>query len=303
MQKEPESVSRRPAVAIAPVVPVCCGLAALVAFGMWTAQRSQVRNLDQDRAQTAAALDQANVQIQDLTTRLNALIQKNAEAQRPAPVAATTPRTASSPRNRAASTNRPRPARAPEADARVDRLQGQLTETQGRLAETEKELASTRDQLAQDKDELDGKINSTRDDLNGSIAKTHDEVVALQKRGAQNIYEFKLTKSKEMQRVGPLSLSLRSTSVKHKTYDLAMTVDDNALSKKHVNLYEPVWITLSDRPQPVQLVVNHVDKNEIEGYVSEPRYKNSDLTAGSGQPAQPTPQPQLATRDQSAATN
>jgi hypothetical protein len=186
-------------------------------------------------------------------------------------------------------------------------LQGQLTKTQKELASTREELASVREQSGKDKDELDGKINSARDDLNGkidsarddlngSIARTHDEVVALQKRGEQNIYEFKLIKSKEMHRVGPLSISLRSANAKRKTYDLSMMVDDNALSKRNVNLYEPVWITLSDRPQPVQLVVNHVEKNEIEGYVSEPKYRKSELLANTGQPAQ-APQPQLATRN------
>ena len=70
------------------------------------------------------------------------------------------------------------------------------------------------------------------------------------------------------------------------------------MTKKNVNLYEPVWITLEDRPQPVQLVVNHVEKNEIEGYLSEPKYRKSQLLANTGQPAQ-APQPQLSTRDQS----
>lgn len=277
-----------------PVLAASCGLAAVVGLGLWTAERSQVHTLDQDRARSAAALDQAKSQIQDLTNRLNALAEKSAAAEQPAPLPAVPP--IASPRIRTASANRPKRPRAPAADVRVDRLQGQL-------AETRKELASTRDQLAKDKEELNGRIDSTRDDLDGSIARTHDEVVELQKRGEQNVYEFKLAKSKEMQRVGPLSLSLRSTSVKHKTYDLAMMVDDNALNKKHVNLYEPVWITLSDRPQPVQLVVNHVGKNEIEGYVIQPKYKKSDLAANSGWPASQTPQTQLATRDQSPAKN
>lgn len=283
MQKQPTNALVQRGVGTLPVLAACCGLAAVVCLGLWTAERHQVATLDQERVQTAAALDHANSQIQNLTSRLNAM----AEQPAPTPVV---PRAvaAPSPRSRAASQNRPRPARAPAADARLDRLQGQL-------ADTERELASTRDQLAQNTDELDGRINSTRDDLNGSIARTHDEVVALQKRGEQNIYEFKLTKSKALQHVGPLSLSLRSTNVKHKTYDLAMTVDDNALTKNHVNLYEPVWITLNDRPQSVQLVVNHVEKNEIEGYLSEPKYKNSDLATTSTQSAQPT---ELTTRDQ-----
>ena len=285
-----------------PVLAACCGLAATVALGLWTAERSHVRALDQERTQTVAALEQAKSQIQDLAKRVKTLTEKSVETPTPAPVVApaavSAPVSAAVPRT--ASPSSRKKFITVRVDPRLDGLQGQLTETQKQLASTREELAATREQSSKDKDELDGKINSTRDDLNGSIARTHDEVVALRKRGEQNVYEFKLTKSKEMHRVGPLSISLRGANAKHKTYDLAMVVDDNELNKKHVNLYEPVWITLSDRPQPVQLVVNHVEKNEIEGYVSEPKYKKSELLANTGQPAQ-APQTQLSTRDQSTA--
>jgi hypothetical protein len=69
-------------------------------------------------------------------------------------------------------------------------------------------------------------------------------------------------------------VSLRKTDPKHKKYDLAMVVDDNQLSKKNVNLYEPVWIAGADHAQ-VQLVVNKVDKDHIHGYVSAPKYAES----------------------------
>jgi hypothetical protein len=282
----------RRGIATMPVVAACCGLATTVALGLWTVERSHVRALDQEHTQTAAALDQAKLQIQDLGNRLKTLAKKSAETPAPVPVPPA-PRTASTARGKKA-------VRTVPVDPRLDRLQGQLTETQKDLASTREELAAAREQSGKDKEELDGKINSARDDLNSSIARTHDDVVALQKRGELNIYEFKLTKSKQIYRVGPLNLSLRSTSAKHKTYDLAMMVDDNALTKNHVNLYEPVWITLSDRPQPVQLVVNHVEKNEIEGYVSEPKYRKSELLANSAEPPK-APQLQLSTRDQSAA--
>jgi len=49
-----------------PVLVACCGLAATVALGLWTAERSHGRALDQERTQTAAALEQAKLQIQDL---------------------------------------------------------------------------------------------------------------------------------------------------------------------------------------------------------------------------------------------
>ena len=283
---------RRRGIATMPVLAACCGLAATVALGLWTAERSHLRALDQERTQTAAALEQAKLQIQDLGNRLKTLAEKSVETPAPVPVPPAPPT--------ASPANRKKSVRTAPVDPGLDRLQGQLTETQKALASTREELASAREQSGKDKEELDGKINSTRDELNGSIARTHDEVVALQKRGELNIYEFKLTKSKEMHRVGSLSISLRGANAKHKTYDLAMMVDDNALSKNHINLYEPVWITLSDRPQPVQLVVNHVEKNEIEGYVSEAKYRKSELFANR-EPAAQAPQPQLSTRDQSVA--
>jgi len=125
--------------------------------------------------------------------------------------------------------------------------------------------------------DLEGSISSTKNELNGSIAKTHDELVALEKRGERNYYEFDLTKSKQFQRIGPMSLSLRRTDTKHKSYDLAMLVDDNELNKKKVNLYEPVWIHTESGGQPVQIVVNRIDKNGVHGYVSAPKYKVSEL--------------------------
>ncbi len=56
-----------------------------------------------------------------------------------------------------------------------------------------------------------------------------------------------------------------------------MLVDDIRLDKKHVNLYEPVWITLADRTQPLELVVNQISKDSVAGYLTEPKYKKSEL--------------------------
>ena len=176
--------NRRRGIAAMPVVVACCSLAATVALGLWTAERRHVRALDQERTQTAAALEQAKLQIQDLGNRLKTLAEKSVETPAPAP-APPAPRSASPASRKKSVRTVPVPV-----DPRLDRLQGQLTETQKELASTREELASARDQSGKDKEELDGKINSTRDELNGSIARTHDEVVALQKRGELNVYEF-----------------------------------------------------------------------------------------------------------------
>jgi hypothetical protein len=53
-----------------------------------------------------------------------------------------------------------------------------------------------------------------------------------------------------------MSLSLRKADTKRRRYDLQLVFDDARLEKKNVNLFEPVYLTVSDRPQPVELVVN-----------------------------------------------
>ena len=149
-------------------------------------------------------------------------------------------------------------------------------------------MKETQDEVAKNRADLEGSISSTKDELNGSIAKTHEELVALEKRGERSYFEFDLSKSKQFQRFGPLTLSLRKADTKHKSYDLVMIVDDNELTKKRVNLYEPIWIHTESGAQPVQVVVNRIEKNIVHGYVSAPKYKASELAALSSSTTTPT---------------
>ena len=150
---------------------------------------------------------------------------------------------------------------------------------QSRLEQQRQQLKQTQDDVVKTRSDLEGSLNSTRDDLNGSIAKTHDELVALEKRGERNYYEFELVKTKQFQRSGPVMLSLRKADEKHQHLDLALIVNDNSLTKRNVNLYEPVWIYDTDST-PVQVVVNKIGKDRVHGYVSAPKYSAADLAAG-----------------------
>src|SRR5437879_43763 len=176
-----------------------------------------------------------------------------------------------------------------------------LKELQARIEDQQKELKETQDLVAKNRSDLERSLRSTRDELSGSIAKTHEELVVLQKRGERNYFEFDLTKSKQFQRFGPLTLSLRRTDAKHMNYDVSMVVDDNQLSKKRVNLYEPIWIHTENESQPVQVVVNKIGKNFVHGYISAPKYKPSELAASGATAATVTPvaeHPQPAPPDQ-----
>ena len=56
-------------------------------------------------------------------------------------------------------------------------------------------------------------------------------------------------------------------------------VDDRTLSQKHVNLYQPVMFYMPDNQQAVELVINSITKDHIHGYISSPKYRQSELAA------------------------
>jgi hypothetical protein len=206
----------------------------------------------------SATIGELEQRVKELSGRLSQQIEVR---EHPAPVIV-----------RRAPAKRPAVVRRPVDDPRWQRIESRLSDHEQRIAGAKRDVEDTRA-------ELEGKLSSTKDELGGSIAKTHDELVAMQKRGERSYSEFKLDKSKLFQKVGPVSLALRKADTKHKRYNLELIVDDMKLEKKDVSLYEPVYLTLSDRPQPMEVVVNQISKNEVRGYVSQPKYRKSELVS------------------------
>jgi hypothetical protein len=259
-----------PLMAAAFVVFIALGLVYL------SHERAQVKELAGTNQALNASLAQMKAQFQSQIDGLTEQLREKAAATR----IESAPPSASN-GTRAQIRTQPRRAATPAVDPRIAQLQSKLADQQKELSSTREDLNQTRQDLQgrldSTRDQLTGSLSSTRDELNGSIAHSHDEIVALQRRGERNYYEFQITRSKDFHRVGPVSLSVRKVNTKRKNYDLAMFVNDNQMQKKSVNLFETVWINLEDRPQPVELVVNQISKDQIQGYVSEPKYKRSEL--------------------------
>src|SRR6202048_3463624 len=268
----PTGINRAILVAAAVLLAV-----AVVAVGYGYRQQIMVGHLTAQGSAANATINDMQEQLTTLTAKLNDM----SAAQQAAAEAAA---------QKKAPAGRAGAAGAKSAGGKSHATSSkQLKELRAQLDEQQKLLTQTQAEVAKNRTDLEGNINSTRDELNGSIAKTHEELVALAKRGERSYFEFDLTKSKQFQRVGPLTLSLRKADTKHKSYDLEMIADDNELTKKKVNLYEPIWIHTENDSQPVQVVVNRVEKNLVHGYVSAPKYKPSELAASSTGAAAVTP--------------
>lgn len=241
------------------IVILVLGLAAVTGYSL-RAHRNAAELASQNQ-QVAAALQQTQQQVQALNAKMEAM-----NTPPPAPVRVEKPRAAAH-----------RVVRRRD-DPRWKKVQEQLDAQNKRIDDTQSAL------------------EGTKTELSGSIARTHDELVVLQRKGERNYYEFDIDKSKQFHTNGPVGIRLKKANVKHQYADMELYVDDAKLSQKHVNLLQPVTFYTSDSGVPVEIVVNKISKNHIHGYVSEPKYRKADLTAmenaaqseGSGQATQQT---------------
>ena len=231
---------------------VLCGAVGVYAIH----EHNAAQDLAAQNAQANAALNATQHQLSDLAAKVNSLASR-AETQ-PAQAVPSSTRSAQTGR-------RPSAAHRAKEDPRYKKMQLQL-DAQGKAIE-------------QTRKDLEGDLSSTRTELTGSIAHTHDELVLLRKRGERNYAEFDISKSKEFKREGPLEVRLKKANTKHQYADLELMVDDRNLSQKHVNLYQPVMFYTPDNPQPVEVVINDISKDHIHGYVSAPKYRQSELAS------------------------
>ncbi len=244
------------------IVAVFIGITGL---GYAVHEHDSAQSLATENQQMTAQLSATHSQLDALSAKVNALTTSlEAKPAPPPPVAEVAP----APHRRAAASRR-----SSAQDLRFKKLQSQI-DAQGKAIE-----------------EAHGDLVNTRTELSGSIARTHDELVVLEKKGERSYFEFDLQKSKQFKREGPLSVSLRKANEKHQYADLQLTVDDRDLTQKHVNLYQPVMFYQPDTQQPVELVINNISKDHIHGYISAPKYSKAELTVASDQAPNSTAPP------------
>jgi hypothetical protein len=239
-------------------VAICSFLALAIAVIYYNfQQRAIIDQLAAHQGDLNSIISQLQGQLASTTARLNEVSAAQAAAAKEAATAAK-----NGSRNAAAA-----------ARAQASRLQ----QLQASLDIQKKQLQATQHDVTKTRSDLEDSLSSTRDELNGSIAKTHDELVLLEKRGERNYFEFDATKGKNFQRTGPVSVSLRRTDPKHANLDLVVLVNDRQITKSRINLYEPVWIYERQDSQPLQVVINKIDKNRVHGYISASKYNPAEL--------------------------
>ncbi len=183
-----------------------------------------------------------------------------------------------------------------ESDAKLVAQIGQVQqENAAKIGQVSNDLTGAKSDIAatrKDLDETKKSLTTAVGDLNGQgvlIARNHEELENLRRLNERNIYDFKLTKSKTPQHVGPIQILLRSTDPKHYKFTMTVIADDKSIEKKDRNVDEPMQLYVHGVRAPYEMVVFEVTKDGANGYLSTPKDAGAPAPAGSASSGAATP--------------
>jgi hypothetical protein len=152
--------------------------------------------------------------------------------------------------------------------------------------------AST-DELNKDLTTVNGNVNGVKADLEGTkndlkmarselgtlIARNHEEIDVLRRMGERDYLEFTVQGRNKPQKVGSISVELRSVNTKRNQFTVALIVNDVRTENKDRALNQPIVFYPHGTHQADEFVVNAVGKDTISGYISMPKNPTITTTA------------------------
>ena len=136
------------------------------------------------------------------------------------------------------------------------------------------DLKSTNGDVAGVKSDLEGtksNLQMARGELGTLIARNHDDIEVLRRMGQRDYYEFTIDKKGNRQKVGDVMVELRGANAKKNKFTVAIYADDARYEKKNRSSNEPIYFYTRGSRSALELVVNHVSKDKITGYLSVPK--------------------------------
>jgi cell division protein FtsB len=214
----------------------------------------------------SAELDQANSRLADLKGHIDVTEQKMHMTQ--AELANARSRAESIRKDQQASDQK----LAEQLNAATKESNEKINAVATEVGGAKKDIEATRSDLEATKGRLE-RASGDMGVMSGLIAHNRDDLEELKRRGDRNYYEFKITKSKTAQKVGPVQVSLNKTDQKKSKYTVTVFVDDRSIEKKDKTAGEPVqfYVRGGSRMPPYEFVVFEVGKNQITGYLSTPK--------------------------------
>jgi chromosome segregation ATPase len=162
-------------------------------------------------------------------------------------------------------------------------VQAAKTDAANKIGQVNTEVGGVKTQVAAVKTDLE----ATRRDLEGTqrqlvdvnerlstaVAKNAAELTQLRLKGERDYDEFKLPKKNISVKVEDIRLILTKTDSKKGRFNLKIIVDDKQLEKKDRLINEPIQFLVGHNRIRYEVVINTVEKDSAEGYLSIPKDK------------------------------
>lgn len=123
-------------------------------------------------------------------------------------------------------------------------------------------------------------LQMARSELGTLIAKNHGQIEELRRMGERDYIEFTIAQKNTPTKVGNVTVELRGTNPKRNQFNLALVVEDKRTEQKNKFVNEPIFFYLRGSHQPLELVINQVDKNKVSGYLSVPKANSQSANGG-----------------------
>ena len=150
-----------------------------------------------------------------------------------------------------------------QASTRLDGITNQVGSVKSDVETAKTDIQDTRSELQRARGDMGL--------MSGLVATNSKQIQMLRDLGDRNIFQFTITKSSGMQKVGDIQVELRKADPRHNRYSLELLADDKRVEKKDRSVNEPVQFYRDRARQPSELVVNEVAKNKIVGYLATPK--------------------------------
>jgi len=235
-------------------------------YSVQTRLESNLNKAQDQNKLLSAELDQANSRLADLKGHIDVTEQKMHMTQ--AELANARSRAETIRKDQQASDQK----LAEQLNAATKESNEKINAVATEVGGAKKDIEATRTDLEATKGRLE-RASGDMGVMSGLIAHNRDDLEELKRRGDRNYYEFKITKSKTAQKVGPVQVSLNKTDQKKSKYTVTVFVDDRSIEKKDKTAGEPVqfYVRGGSRMPPYEFVVFEVGKNQITGYLSTPK--------------------------------
>ncbi|PYR83406.1 MAG: hypothetical protein DMG18_12620 [Acidobacteria bacterium] len=148
-----------------------------------------------------------------------------------------------------------------DADAKLGNVSNDVTVVKG-------DLASARRDFARD-------LSDVKTTLNDGIARNAAELALLRKKGERDYLDLDIRRDPKtaFQRIGDIQISVTKTDPKRQKYSVVILADDNHLEKRDRTVNEPVQFMVGHDQLRYEMVINAVNKDRIQGYLSTPKDK------------------------------